>query len=198
MTIPNQPNPAFEPTPGNTSPQAPHATVMIPTQGPSNPAGFWGFVLSLLGLIACGLPSPIGLVVSAIGLRKQPKLLAVVGVVLGLIGTLGWGVTGLLVYRGASKAMTMVGEGLTAGMELNSDAVAIRDACLKFRAERGVMPGSLESMDVADSARTDPWGTRYRFELTSGNGFVLISDGPDRMSDTSDDMRTKSSDLQGP
>ncbi len=187
-------------SPIENSTQAPAAqpTVMFPPQGPSNPAGFWGFVLSLLGLVACGLPSPIGLVVSTIGLKKQPRLLAVVGVVLGLIGTLGWGVTGLLVYQGASKARTMIGESLTSGMEINSDAVAIRDACVKFKAERGVMPGSLDTIDVDDDARIDPWGTRYRFELTSGDGFILISDGADRMTGTADDIRTRSSELQGP
>jgi len=195
MTDQNQPSPSLQPMPG----PVPHQpTVTIPAPGPSNPAGFWGFVLCLLGLVACGLPSPIGLVVSALGLRKQPKLLAVVGVVLGLIGTLGWGITGILVYRGASKAATMIGETLTAGMEMNSDAVEIRDACVRFKAERGVMPGSLDTIDVDEDARIDPWGTRYRFELTSGDGFILISDGPDRMTDTSDDMRTRSSELQGP
>jgi hypothetical protein len=181
------------------TPAAPsQPTVTIPPPGPSNPAGFWGFVLSLLGLVACGLPSPIGLVVSAIGLRRQPKLLAVVGVVLGLLGTLGWGITAILVAQGASKAATMLGDALPASMEMNSDAVAIRDACAKFKAERGVMPGSLDSIDVDEDARIDRWGTRYRFELTSGDGFILISDGPDRLTDTSDDMRTRSSELQGP
>jgi hypothetical protein len=170
--------------------------VQIPPTGPSNAAGLWGFILSLLGLVACGAPSPVGLIVSAIGLRKDPRLLAVVGVVLGLLGTIGWGVTWFYIARGASAVSTMVGETLTAGLEFNSDATEIRAACEKYKAQRSVMPGSLDVIDVSEDAKLDPWGNRYRFELGTGDSFTLISDGPDRKTGTEDDMRINSRDLQ--
>lgn len=49
--------------------------------------GIAGFVLSLLGLVSCGLLSPIGLILSWIGMYREPKGLAIAGFVMGLIGS---------------------------------------------------------------------------------------------------------------
>lgn len=54
-----------------------------------NSLGTAGFICSLLGLIiSCGILSPVGLVMSLIALKKQPRGLATAGVVLGIIGSL--------------------------------------------------------------------------------------------------------------
>jgi hypothetical protein len=55
------------------------------TPAPSNRLGIAGFVLSLLGLISCGLLAPVGLVLSLVGVRKEPRGLAIAGAVISLV-----------------------------------------------------------------------------------------------------------------
>lgn len=54
----------------------------------SNTLGLTGFILSIVGFMSCGLLSPIGLLLSFIGLFKQPRAFAIAGFVIGLIGSL--------------------------------------------------------------------------------------------------------------
>ncbi len=57
-----------------------------PRPAPSgNAMGVLGFVLSILGLFSCGILSPIGLIFSAIGMRKEPKDLAIAGLVINIV-----------------------------------------------------------------------------------------------------------------
>ena len=53
----------------------------------TNSMGLAGFILSLLGFFTCGLLSPIGLILSIIGMFKPPRGFAVVGMILGIIGS---------------------------------------------------------------------------------------------------------------
>ena len=72
--------------PSNPQPPYAHTQYQPP---PSNGMGIAGFVVSLCGLILCaGFLSPIGLVLSLIGLRKAPRGFAVGGTVIGTLGTL--------------------------------------------------------------------------------------------------------------
>lgn len=61
----------------------------------SNSAGLAGFVISLVGLLSCGLLSPVGLIISMMGLKREPKGLAIAGVVIGLVGSL-WVIVALV------------------------------------------------------------------------------------------------------
>jgi hypothetical protein len=83
----------------------------------SNGMGLAGFIISLVGLMSCGLVSPIGLVLSWIGLSKEPKGLAIAGLVLGLLGSL-WIVVALAfgLFGGllAVAGLSALGEGLPA------------------------------------------------------------------------------------
>ena len=51
--------------------------------------GVAGFVVSLVGFTSLGLLSPIGLILSIIGMRREPKGLAIAGLVVGIVGTIG-------------------------------------------------------------------------------------------------------------
>ena len=63
-------------TPMSVPPQ-PYAQQPVPqvvvTHPPSNTMGIAGFITSLLGIVSCGVLSPIGLILSVIGLFKQPR-----------------------------------------------------------------------------------------------------------------------------
>lgn len=55
----------------------------------SNGVAMAGFVCSLMGLISCGLLSPVGLILSMMGMGKQAnKGLAIAGLVMGIIGSI--------------------------------------------------------------------------------------------------------------
>ena len=74
-----------------------HANRYQQAPPPSNGLGVAGFVLSLLGFLGtCGLLSPIGLILSLIALRKQPRGLAIAGVIIGAVGSL-WFLVALLI-----------------------------------------------------------------------------------------------------
>ncbi|MCC9605360.1 DUF4190 domain-containing protein [Blastopirellula sp. JC732] len=62
-------------------------TIVVQPSDPNN-MGLAGFIVSLVGLVSCGLLSPIGMVLSLFGMRKQPKGLAIAGFVMGLVGTI--------------------------------------------------------------------------------------------------------------
>ncbi len=85
----------------------PQQQVVVQTQSQSNGLGVAGFVLSLLGLFTCGLTSLLGVILSAIGMRREPRGLAIAGLVLGLITVLGWVVA--FVVGVAAPLLVMVG-----------------------------------------------------------------------------------------
>lgn len=76
----------------NLPPPPPPTGPFVPAAAPpplgSNSMGVAGFVLSLASFATCGCLSPVALVVSLFGLRREPKTLAVAGVVLSLLGFL--------------------------------------------------------------------------------------------------------------
>lgn len=67
---------------------------VVYVQRQSNSMGLAGFIISLVGWVSCGVLCPIGLVLSLIGLRKQPRGFAVAGVILGGLGCI-WGIIAL-------------------------------------------------------------------------------------------------------
>ena len=55
---------------------------------PSNSLGISGFVVSLAGVVVTfGFLCPIGLILSLIALRKEPRGFAVAGTIIGLLGS---------------------------------------------------------------------------------------------------------------
>src|SRR5688572_12689736 len=69
---------------------------MQPDPAPSNGMGMAGFIVSLIGLLTCGLLAPIGLLLSLLGLLKRPRGFALAGLIISVIGTVllvavGWG-----------------------------------------------------------------------------------------------------------
>ena len=80
----------------NAGQPMPHQTIIInqPEVKQMNGIGVAGFVLALVTLIFCWLPIfnwvtwALGLIFSCIGMTKQPKGLAIAGLVISLIGVI--------------------------------------------------------------------------------------------------------------
>jgi len=68
-----------------TTPERP---IVIQTTQQTNGLGVAGFVLSLVGLISCGLISPLAWILSAFGCLKQPRGLAIAGLIIATVGSL--------------------------------------------------------------------------------------------------------------
>ena len=63
-------------------------TNVVVQPAPTNGLGIAGFIVSLVGFLSCGLLSPIGFLLSLVGLTKQPRGFAIAGAIIGAIGTL--------------------------------------------------------------------------------------------------------------
>ena len=74
----------------------------------SNGWGVTGLVLSIVGLLTCGFVSPLGLLISLIGLFKPPRATAIIGTILGGIGTLIVAFFGMMIL---GAVMAMIGLG---------------------------------------------------------------------------------------
>jgi hypothetical protein len=144
---------------------------------PSNAIGLAGFVVSLVGIISCGALSPIGLILSLIGLRKEPKGLAVAGTIIGGVGIVLLGVlVGLVVI--------LIPRGQVAATEA---VVMMAERAIEARAaETGDLPSVDEGKELI-AEHTDAWGNPLRYE-PSGDEFTIRSAGPDGAFDTADDI----------
>ncbi len=147
-----------------------------------NTLGIVGFILSLLCITAV-----IGLPLSLIALRRQPRGLAIAGTVIGLI------FLGLQVVGGVSfyNKMSESNFGSFANfLEYTTDLSKVASAAEKYKEENGAYPDSLADLVLDDDAKTDPWGNSYRLEQivgVGGNQIVLRTAGEDGLWDTEDD-----------
>ncbi len=163
------------------------------TAGPqSNQLGLAGFIVSLVGFVACaGILCPIGLVMSAIALRREPKGFAMAGVIIGLVGSFGM-IVFFLVLGGLGIVLAAVGIGAAIhGGEALLDATRIADA-INTQMRAGA-PAPMTLDDVAglqDEWKIDKWGRPYRFTMSEDKkSFKIESAGADAKTGTIDDIK---------
>lgn len=166
----------------------------------SNATGLVGFILSLLGLLGtCGLFSPVGLVVSLVGLGKRPRGFAIAGVVLGAIGSI-WlivgfviALIGLLIVGAAGVAAVVGAAAETGSIEAAWDryeVIRIVDGLGSYEEAHGALPTMLDQLEGLDAgALEDRWSTPYHYRPDFLTGeFQIFSDGPDQQRGTDDDI----------
>lgn len=170
-----------------------------PTPARENTMGIAGFVCSLVGLVSCGLICPIGAILSFVGCFKQPRGLAIAGLIIGIVGSL-WLLIFALFIGMAGITFVMLALGLGRYGEVGLDAIAIHTEVAKYVATNKTLPTSLADLpNLSTDAQTDPWGTTYSLSPDpSGNTFTITSAGPDRTFDTSDDVRISESPSPSP
>lgn len=154
----------------------------------TNTTGLVGFIFSICGLatLMC-FPAVVlaitGVVLSSIGLRREPRGLAIAGLVLGIIGLLS-SVISLAIFLPAIE-------------QARYNAVQIRSVQSIERAigdhhrATGNWPTSIDDLrpHVRDpNLLLDPHGNQWRLEPQSAPGeFKLISSGRDGTFGTADD-----------
>lgn len=156
-------------SPRHTGPAHPyHAT---PPRG-TNAMGIAGLTTSIIGVLTCGMFSPIGLFLSVIGLFKAPRGNAVAGSLLGVMGSMMLSVFFLYGFF----------SGFSTAIELE-DAAAHIDG---YFYSAGDYP-STEEAETLLYGHEDAWGQPLRYERRWPDGFEIRSAGLDGAFDTSDD-----------
>ena len=162
-------------------------------QGPSqsNGMGIAGFVVSLVGFISCGLLSPIGCILSLMGLRQEPRGLAIAGLVLGLVGSAWLALFGFACIAGTlglSVAAKTAGAALSTSVSVTSVCSVVQEY---GQAHQGKLPSEKELKAVLqrDGKPTkDAWGNELRYRITGASNYEVRSAGPDGKFDTGDDL----------
>ena len=145
----------------------------------SNGLGLAGFIVSLLGVF-CVCLSPIGLVLSLVGLSRRPRGFAIAGTVLGAIGlALGCGL-GTYFAISFKDLMPVISDGYVLTGQIEEYK----------RAHGGAAPTDLTQVPgIPSRGLSDPWGHPYHYTLSDeGRKLELVSDGPDGQADTADDV----------
>ena len=156
--------------------------VLPPPQ--ENGLGIAGFIVSVIGIITCGTLSIVGVIISAIGLGKDPKGMAIAGLIIGLIGLVELAGFGFLMFAGIRGAQQF-GQGMqqiVARSQLESNAAEIGQVW-----SEGNRVPSQEEGDELVAGSTDIWGNPIAYE-TDGTAFSLRSPGQDRVPLTEDDI----------
>ena len=149
-----------------------------------NTLGLVGFIASLIGLFFC-VAAPVGLIISLMGLRQQPKGFAIAGTIIGGVTTLFY--LAIVALYGAFLA-ACIGIGVAAQpmaqtMATLSDA---QQTIENAKGPGGTYPGQAEG-DGLIAGKTDYWQNTLRYEPTDG-GFVIRSAGADKQFNTADDL----------
>ena len=160
----------------------------------TNGLGLAGFIVSLVGFIACGgLICPIGLIMSLVALTKKPKGFAIAGVALGALGSLGFFV--LFFVIGLAALLALVGLSIVAAVaavasQIGPNATHIYDDIHEYYDANGRVPALLSDMGTYTPAELeDVWGSPIRYEVSpDGQGMWLRSDGKDKTPGTRDDI----------
>jgi len=155
-----------------------------PPPKPENAVGLTGFIVSLVGLFLCGIPSVIGLIISAVGLRKEPKGFALAGLLISLVGLLELVVFAFLVF----STYRLANEGVGALQEFAVTAQLNREAKLIGEAWEDLdrIPTQEEGEDLLAGKR-DINGNSIVYE-TDGSSFSLRTAGRDGELLTEDDV----------
>lgn len=162
-------------------------------QNQSNGLGIAGFIVSLIGVIgSCGLLCPIGLVMSIIALKREPKGFAIAGLILGIIGSLWVIVAAILVgLFGFAFVLAAIGAGAAMPtLMANAEMARLTPMVEQYRVDNGSLPTALSQLPgVTIDQYTDEWGNAYLIVPdTSTDGFSLVSMGPDGAPSTGDEI----------
>jgi len=168
--------------------QQPH-----PNHSESNGLGLAGFIVSLVGLVSCGLIAPVGLILSLVALGKRPKGFAIAGVIIGLLGSI-WFFLAFFVF-GLAAIMALVGLGMIAAIavaaaSIGENAMNIYGDIEAYYDANGAAPMTLADIGTYTPAELeDNWGSPIRYQVSAdGQEIWLRSDGKDKLPGTSDDF----------
>ncbi|MBW3599526.1 MAG: hypothetical protein KY475_19915 [Planctomycetes bacterium] len=152
---------------------------------PVNRLGKTGLWTSVLGLVTCGLLSPVGLFLSFAALGKKPRGAAMAGLLIGLLGSLWIAFLGSLAVGGAMSAAALEQARLAKRTEISM--VQAEGEVMSYKADVGRLPEGIEGNKLV-LQYTDAWQNPLRYDLEDDGRFAIRSAGPDTEFDTKDDL----------
>lgn len=170
-------------------PQATHVHVH---QAESNGMGTAAGVCSILGLVSCGVLSPIGLILGLFSMKKQPNGMAITGVILGAIGSIGYLVV-FLIFGSAVfvTCASCVGLSSLVAQQAENKAAAqpAAQAIIDYYDANGSMPDDATATTLIAPHTHE--GSAFRYTKGFGDtGFYIEHPGEDGAWDTDDDWQT--------
>ena len=164
-----------------------------------NSLGVFAFFIAFVGLfIPTGIVAMLGLILSLAAIGRSPRGFATAGVILGLLGTIGWlAIMAIAVIAGAVAA---VGVAVVAAgafvltqpetVELTSDMINVAIAVQDYERQHDEVPTEMAVLTLGVASTIDPWGAGYRVvRVDKDPGFDIVSRGPDGSFETDDDVR---------
>lgn len=158
--------------------------------------GFNGMWMSVASLFTVGFLSPVPLLVSLVGLRREGKKMAATGTVVSLAGVL---LASSLVFgsiasenhreaaRHARHQQMQIQE-RTKETQIALDAAAVE--LIEYRSQNdGELPNDIDA-NMLVLKHVDAWGQPIRYDAEISHG-VIRSCGPDEKFDTKDDVTMK-------
>ena len=166
------------------------------TVSEKNSCGVFGLILSIIGICLCGfwLFSVPGLILSLIGLRKEPRKAATAGAIIGGIGTIAFLIIGPLVLgimlpafaTASTRAREIMVNAQIHGIHVGSDA---------YYGDHQSYPTSFAELEdgsyITNELTIDPWDNQLQFEGGGKTKPVITSAGPDGEFNTDDDVQQK-------
>ena len=174
-------NPFSQPY-GNVPQKSEPSSAMPPRE--TNGLGIAGFVVSLIGILTCGVPSIVGLGFSLIAVRKKPKGFAIAGVILGVIGLLELAFMVFSVYN-AMQAVVAIQAVVNQAQDQSIAQEHANDIAEEWKLTKQ-LPSQEEGQRLIDD-ETDTLGNQFRYE-TDGSSFSIRAAGEDELFDTGDDI----------
>lgn len=175
----------------------------------NNALGIAGFVISIVGLCSGGVISPIGLVMSLVALRNQPRGFAIAGTVIGAVGSCGILVAlvvvpvalvavlvTVLVAAGAAGAAAALAGSAGPSIETQVETAFLAINLEEYHKQHGSYPQTLDeglaNLKTDSGLRKDHWDRAYGYEAApDGSKYWLFSVGEDGVAGTADDMMSK-------
>jgi hypothetical protein len=155
----------------------------------SNGLGLAGFITSLVGIVSCGILSPIGALLSFFGLFKSPRGFALAGFLIGAVGSV-W-----LIVAAAFIGM-IIGLPIFTAIQVPEVSTGFRIGLgimqvEQFRTEHGALPDLSEWDKIRQDAwftMDDGWGKALDYLIDDDGNFIIRSAGSDGIFDTQDDI----------
>ena len=158
--------------------------------------GISGLMVSIGGLLTCGLFAPFGLLISLIGLGRGPRKAAIAGTILSLVGmsiTASIDTGSINHQRLRHQQRSEAKQAIILSQQVKQGEQKLLTALADLKSYRTQNEGALpEAIDgnLLMIRHKDPWGQELRYEVEINQATVRTA-GPDGDFDTPDDLTTR-------
>ena len=149
-----------------------------------SPTGFLSLPLCFLVPVGFG-----GLVVCAVSLAWKPRWMGVAGLTIGILCIGGWAIFFAAVFHGVDARANRLGMSIGQHTTIMMSAQSLAEHGERLRSPDGGQAPTFDFTAVPLEDQTDPWGRPYRYVLVATpRGYTFLSDGPDSLPNTADDI----------